>query len=287
MPDRIFIIGLGSIGQRHARNALALGCEVIGYDPRPPLFPWVPPDSFRWTRSLEEGLALHPLGVIVATPPETHRNISQQVTEAGFSYLVEKPVAHLASDAGVMIDDFRRLRLPLAVGYQLRHTAALRALKAKVDAGTLGRIYTARAWFASRAWCSHTYESDLVAECSHELDLLRWFLGDPETVTTIWWDPPRTVIAQFTFSGATAEVRLEGEREGYRRGLLLTGTSGSVGWTFDKTENNAAYIAELADFLAVCRGEKQPECSGRDGWWACRIVEAIRRSGESGRWETC
>ncbi len=283
MSDRILIVGLGSAGTRHAKNATALGCKVLGYDSTPVEkgmgLPYV--EEFR---SLEAALAQKPLGVIVATPPETHWQVGYQVSRAGLPCLIEKPVSSDLSGAVGLCHAFEKQGVPLAVGYQLRHTATLRRLKAQTDAGEFGKIYSAHAEFASQKWCSKTYPADLLLECSHELDLLRWFLGDPiQTVSSHSRNDATIGCLEFINSHAT--FRLDGLAPGYRRRLTLYGTKGQAEWNLDQAESDQAYINELAEFLRVCRGEQAvPSCTGRDGWWAVRMVGAIRKSGESGRW---
>lgn len=306
MSDRILILGLGSIGQRHARNALKLGCEVIGYDPR-----FVPKDievpahpnertgkmsilptwecsHVRLVQSVQAGLNKGPLGVIVATPPETHHELALATVAYKIPTLIEKPLAPTVEKVESILAWFEDVQaVPLAVGYQLRHFAALKRLKAQADAGEFGEIYAAHAEFASQQWCSHTYKADLLLECSHELDLLRWFLGEPQSVTAWGFSGREMRAGMIAFSrGTQATFHLDGLAPGYRRRLTLYGTKGVGEWTFDKAENDQAYMNELAEFLRVCRGEQMAaSCTGRDGWWAVRMVEAIRRSGESGRWE--
>ncbi len=281
MSDKILIIGLGSIGQRHARNALALGYEVIGYDSRG-MMADIP--NLGYAMSLEGGLALHPLGVIVATPPETHWQVGYQVSKAGLPCLIEKPISSDLSGATGLCHAFEKQSVPLAVGYQFRHTVTLRRLKAQVDAGEFGTIYAAHAEFASQKWCSNTYPADMLLELSHETDALRWFLGDPLSVSAEC--NPGIVTGAMQWKKSQATFHLDSLAPGYRRRFTLYGTKGVGEWTLDQAENDQAYVDELAEFLRVCRGEQAtPSCTGRDGWWAVRMVEAIRRSGESGRWE--
>lgn len=287
MSDKILIIGLGSIGQRHARNALALGCEVIGYDPVPkPEIILNAGQRLTQCESLNVALAHKPLAVIVATPPKTHWQIGYQVNKAGLPCLIEKPLASDLSGAEGLCHAFEQKNIPLAVGYQFRHTAALRRLKVQADAGEFGTIYAAHAEFASQKWCSDTYPAELLLETSHEQDLIRLFLGDPKGVVSVKSGTGSVIGAQILFKESMAHIYLDGIAPGYRRRLTLYGSKGVGEWSLDQTENDQAYVDELAEFLRVCRGEQaEPLCTGRDGWWAVRMVEAIRRSGESGRWE--
>ena len=289
MRERVFILGLGSIGQRHARNALALGCEVIGYDVRPAtpelragLMPGV-----TLVDSLKAGLDKKPLGVIVATPPNVHMVCAGPVIDVRIPLLIEKPLSDALLTAEGIGAAAEAYRLPLAVGYQFRHTASLRRLKAQTDAGEFGTIYAAHVEFASQKWCSHTYPADLLLECTHELDIVRWFMGDPQSAAAhLGSRELASIILAFGASRA-ATVKLDGYAPGYRRRLMLYGTRGQGEWVHDQAENDQAYVDELAEFLRVCRGEQAaPSCTVRDGWWTLRMVEAIRKSGESGRWES-
>ena len=287
--ETIGIIGLGSAGQRHARNMLAMGCEVLGYDPVPkPEIILKPGQQFTICDSVKAVLDRNPLGVIVATPPETHRLIVMACVNTHIPMLVEKPLDVDAEGARLLGAAHVMTRVPLAVGYQLRHVASLKQLKTQVDAGKFGTIYAAHAEFASQRWCSGTYKADLLLECSHELDLLRWFLGAPDRIVALGftggasWDALLLCGPQ----GIRTMLHIDSVLPSYRRRLTLYGTKGQGEWVFNQTENDQAYVDELKDFLAVCRGEKvQPECTGEDGWWVLRAVEAIRRSGNSGKWE--
>jgi len=284
MGDKLLILGLGSIGQRHARNALAMGCEVIGYDMRK-LFD-VPP-QIDWVESIRQGLALHPLGVIVATPPETHYKLALSMIESGIPCLIEKPLATIWADALGIVTWAENHKVPLAIGYQLRFHPSLRRLKAQADAGEFGTMRGASAYFSSQKWCSGTYPADFLLECSHELDMLRWFFGDPKYVETMGEKNGEYAAGVIHFQQGEAGFCFDSVHPGYTRRMALIGGKGSAQWNFDQAENDQAYVDELAEFLRICRGEQAaPSCTGRDGWWAVRIVEAIRKSGETGRWET-
>ena len=288
--DTIRIIGLGSAGQRHAVNARKLGCHVVGYDVRPAT-PELRAESFvEFCDSPGELVNRKPLAIIVATPPDAHSEAVGYAMAAGIPTLIEKPMFCFSSVALACTEEYAKIKVPLAVGYQLRHVASLKQLKTQVDAGKFGTIYAAHAEFASQGWCSGTYKADLLLECSHELDLLRWFLGAPDRIVALGftggasWDAMLLCGPQ----GIRTMLHIDSVLPSYRRRLTLYGTKGQGEWVFNQTENDQAYVDELKDFLAVCRGEKaQPECTGDDGVWALRMVEAIRRSGESGKWEAC
>lgn len=295
MADRIFIVGLGSAGARHARNALALGCEVIGYDPRfSGIGQWsrdLPPITA--VTQLEVGLAQHPLGVIVATPPETHLHVASQVIRAGIPVLIEKPLATSADAAHEFIHDIvPYYNGKVMVGYQFRHLPSLREFRRKLYAGSVVQLLGGSFTFLSSEWCSRTYRADFLLEMSHEFDATRFLYGNPTHMFCAELTRDRFQgSARFgDYMGAPSiDYDFDGspERKGYiRHATAITMGQDNLHWKFDQAENEQAYLAELQDFLAVCRGEKaQPECTAEDGLWALRMIEAIRKSDKSGKWE--
>jgi predicted dehydrogenase len=292
--DTLFIIGLGSAGQRHARNALALGIEVVGYDPQyvgigmnSPNLPsgiWLVP-------SIEVMLNKGPLGIIIATPPDTHKRIDVDIIRAGYPVLIEKPIA----DTTEGIEDvlgFRDIcKGKVAVGYQFRFLPSLRDFRRQLVAGTVVQLLGGNFTFLSSEWCSRTYRADFLLEMSHEFDATRFLFGNPTHMFCAELTRDRFQgEARFgDYLGAPCiDYDFDGspERKGYiRHATAITMGQDNLHWKFDKAENAQAYMAELQDFLAVCRGEKQPECTAEDGWWAIKMIEAIRKSDKTGKWE--
>lgn len=309
MTDCLLIIGLGRAGQRHARNALALGCEVVGYDPNinlPDLrFPdlpekviwrnWddlasVPPkveytyNSVRLFESLGAAISVHPVGVIIATPPETHYAMIGTVLDYGISTLTEKPLCTSVVDAGLLVSFGGH---PIRVAYQLRHIPYLKRIKAQAY-----NLHGAWFHFASQCWCSNTYEADFLLEVSHEFDLACWLFGKPKEAKAYRLGPQQWDISIQFDKCQQCTFTLDGTAPGYSReiGFHGYGMNGQSKWIFDKAENDAAYAEELRSFLRFVHGketdeDRQTMATGEDGWWALRCVEAVKRSAESGKWE--
>ena len=86
---KIIIIGLGSIGRRHAKNALALGYSLVCADPYAAAVPGVVWYT-DWRRSLaEHGDAQ---GCIIASPTDAHLEQLFTVARGGVDCYIEKPV---------------------------------------------------------------------------------------------------------------------------------------------------------------------------------------------------
>lgn len=90
----IGVIGLGSIGLRHAKNLIAMGHKVIGYDPDPSA------QHELLIAGGELSEAIYPCGmgveaVVIASPTSEHYNNIYQCLSRNFpAIFVEKPFIH-------------------------------------------------------------------------------------------------------------------------------------------------------------------------------------------------
>ncbi|MFN0147329.1 MAG: Gfo/Idh/MocA family protein, partial [Dehalococcoidia bacterium] len=78
--------------------------------------------------------------VIIATPPETHRDLAIAAMEHGKHVLVEKPLATSTADAEEMVRVAKRTGRTLMVDHTFLFTGAVRRMKTCIDAGELGHI---------------------------------------------------------------------------------------------------------------------------------------------------
>ena len=76
----------------------------------------------------EEGLALGPDLVCIATYSDSHADYAIAAMEAGADVFVEKPLATTMEDARRVVDAAKRLGRKLVVGYILRHHPSWRKL---------------------------------------------------------------------------------------------------------------------------------------------------------------
>ena len=79
--------------------------------------------------------------VVVATPPETHREIAESALLAGKHVLVEKPLATTVADAVALLETARRVNRHLLVDHTFLFTGAVRRMKQYIDSGELGDVY--------------------------------------------------------------------------------------------------------------------------------------------------
>lgn len=145
--------------------------------------------------SYAEMLSKHPeIDVVdIATPTGLHARHAIDALEAGRHVVVEKPMALRVEDATAMIRAARKARRRLFVVQQNRFNVAIQAARKALEEGRFGTLVmgTVRVrWKRDQSY----YEQDdwhgtwaldggvMAQQASHHLDLLRWFLGDVESV---------------------------------------------------------------------------------------------------------
>jgi predicted dehydrogenase len=135
------------------------------------------------------------LDLVSITPqPVTHRVMAVTAAEAGRHLLCEKPMALDVQEAQEMLGAAERAGVVHVIDHELRFNPNRRKIKALIDDGFVGRprhalitvIGSGRSnpdrpwdWWADRSQGGGL----LGAQGSHQIDLLRYWLGDVETVS--------------------------------------------------------------------------------------------------------
>jgi predicted dehydrogenase len=181
LPSAV-VVGLGSIGLRHARVLQELGCGVTTVSRR---------GGGDYTSITNATAGGHPGYAVIATETARHAESLRELADAGFrgSVLVEKP---LFSHAGTVADyPFANL----AVGYNLRFHPVMTAL-AKRLRGRRAITVSAyvgqdiRDWRPGRdhrttASATAAAGGGVLRDLSHELDYLLWLFGPWQRVAAL------------------------------------------------------------------------------------------------------
>jgi predicted dehydrogenase len=119
---RVVVIGLGNMGQSHAlAHHASPDAEIVGLVNRSPRDLPEALQGYPQFRTVEEGLALKPDLVVIATYADSHADLAIQAMQAGAHVFVEKPLATTVADARAVVAEAQRLNRKLVVGYILRH----------------------------------------------------------------------------------------------------------------------------------------------------------------------
>lgn len=121
-PIKILVVGMGQMGQSHALAHHALPeAQIVGLVNRSPRDLPEPLQTYPLLDSFEDGIALSPDLVVIATYSDSHADLAIRAMEAGAHVFVEKPLATSVEDAERVVAAAKAHNRKLVVGYILRH----------------------------------------------------------------------------------------------------------------------------------------------------------------------
>lgn len=183
--SRTAVIGVGSLGQHHARNyaEIAAGGETE--------FVGVCDSNSENARNIAEKnkcdfytdwreLLDKTDAVSIVTPTETHCEIACAFLGKGVNILVEKPIARTLEEADKMIEAAAKSGAKLMVGHLERFNPAMVALRPHVDNPLYFEIHRVSP-FPNRS-----LDVDVVLDVMiHDLDAIQWLVGEDVKVADI------------------------------------------------------------------------------------------------------
>lgn len=198
MSNSAFVIGCGSIGERHAKNLEAFGVELLVFDideqKRDEVAAKVGAET---VESVMAGLERNPNMAFVCTPSDHHIQPAQQAADAGCDLFVEKPLSNTAAGVEKLLETIDRENLVSMVGCNYRFHPAMRTVKQLLDADAVGHIVSSHIGMGSYLPDWHPWEDyremysakegvgGTLLDMIHGINYGRWFFGDAELVTGI------------------------------------------------------------------------------------------------------
>jgi UDP-N-acetylglucosamine 3-dehydrogenase len=243
--------------------------------------------------------------VSVCTWSTSLARVAIEAVKAGKHVLVEKPMAASVKQAERLVDEAKKKRVHLTVGFLMRFIPGLQQMKKAVEEKTIGELVSATAKRVSQ-WPERIGDVGVVKDTAiHDIDVMLYlFNEDPVAVyaktgsmrhkkfedyaqimltfekgktafiESNWLTPYKTRILIATGSEAimnldyiTQELRIEDAKE-------------TVQPRYPTTE---PLKLELRHFANCVLGKEKPLITGLDGLKALRIAEAALKSSSSGR----
>lgn len=127
--------------------------------------------------------------VAIAAESGKHAGIALDCIEAGCNLIIEKPIALSLADADAIIHAAKAKGVKVCASHQNRFNKSIRKIREALEEGRFGRMFYGTAHIR---WCRDhqyyeqakwrgTWEQDggaLMNQCIHNIDLLRWMMGD-------------------------------------------------------------------------------------------------------------
>jgi predicted dehydrogenase len=207
--------------------------------------------------------------VFICTPHPLHAEPAVQAAEAGLHVMVEKPMAASLNDCDAMLQAARKSGVTLSVMSQRRFYEPVQRMKEAIEQGKIGRPVLGV--FLMFSWRDQGYyESDpwrgkwktegggvLVNQSPHQLDLLRWFMGDVEEISGRWAnlnhpyvevDDTAVATLRFRNGGLGSIVTSLSQKPGLFTKVHIHGANGaSVGVETDRGATFIAGVSKIAE----------------------------------------
>lgn len=127
--------------------------------------------------------------VAIATESGKHAAIAIDCIEAGCNLIIEKPIALSLEDADKIICAAEKKNVKVCACHQNRFNKSIQKIRDAVEKNRFGKMFYGTAhirWcrdyeYYHRATWRGTWEQDggaLMNQCIHNIDLLRWMMGD-------------------------------------------------------------------------------------------------------------
>jgi len=320
---KILFCGLGSIGQRHAKNLYSLGYKNL-YALR--TRNWKLPEDLNRIRpvtDLNEALELAPDIVFITNPTSLHVEYATKFAQAGSHLFIEKPL----SNSLKYVDKLQKLveekNLTVMVGYNFRFHPQLIKIKKLLENKVIGELISANVtageylpnWHPKEDYQQgYSAQSDLgggvILTQSHDLDYLNWLIGDVNEVFAnadkksdleIDVEDTAQILLKFK-SGVLGSLHLDYLQDPPARQMIIIGTKGKIFWDYYQNyfevsqngkvkkykgaktfERNEMYLDELKYFLFCIKKREKTKITIEDGKKIVKICLAAKQAAQTGQ----
>ncbi len=178
---RVAVIGVGSMGRNHARVFSDLPeVELVAVADSDPNLAQSVADKYN-TQAFHDYRQMletkKPEAVSIAVPTAMHEEVGLAALEMGAHILMEKPIAATVEEGQRIIEKAKATKHQVMVGHIVRFNPAIQALKQKLMAGDLGRIFQI---FCRRAgpFPARIRDVGVVVDLApHDVDTMRYLAG--------------------------------------------------------------------------------------------------------------
>lgn len=127
--------------------------------------------------------------IAIATESGKHAEIALDCIERGINLIIEKPIALSLEDADAIIKKAKEKNVKVCACHQNRFNKSIQKIREAVEEERFGRMFYATAhvrwnrgsqYYEQAPWRG-TWKQDggaLMNQCIHNIDLLRWMMGD-------------------------------------------------------------------------------------------------------------
>ena len=337
---RYAIIGCGRISPNHIAAALENGLDVVALCDIEEAKMDETIEKFNLSKKIKKYLDYKLMLeneklelVAICTESGKHGKMALDCIEANANLIIEKPIALSLEEADLIIEKANKKNIKVSACHQNRFNKSVQKIREAVEANRFGKLMHATAhirwnrgedYYKQAPWRG-TWEQDggaLMNQCIHNIDLLRWMMGDEITEVVGmtdnlihgYIDAEDLGMALVKFSNGSYGI-IEGTTNIYPRNLEETlyifGEKGTVKaggksvnlieeWQFADNLDNADEVKQnyfenppnvygfghkplYKDVIEAIENDRQPYVTAIDGRNALELVLAIYKSAAEGK----
>ncbi|WP_067729061.1 Gfo/Idh/MocA family protein [Oceanobacillus damuensis] len=246
------IVGCGFIAKKHAKAIQDVeNANLVAVSDKLPtaMEPYVKEYGVEAYEDLDEMLLREDIDVIsVCTPTGLHAPLAIKVANANKHVILEKPIAMTLEETDKIIEACDRNEVKLSIVHPNRFRPVVKELRKLLDQNLLGKISHANAivnWnrnqeYYDQALWRGTKEFDggaLMNQAIHNLDLLLWFMGEPEQIFSMEATRLRKIEAEDVSTGVIrfesgalglVEASTTAYGQNFEESITLFGEKGTV-----------------------------------------------------------
>ncbi|MHB8163406.1 MAG: Gfo/Idh/MocA family protein [Methanoregula sp.] len=326
---KYLVAGFGSIGKRHLENIKSIDSDasVTIWHTHSSLPRLQTPDLHgdHTVYSFEEAIQTKPDVAFITNPASFHIPLARLLANEGIDLFIEKPLSSNLQGVAELQRIHDEKKNVIMIGYNLRFHHPFQVMKRNLEMGSIGKIISFRAevgqylpdWRPDSDYRnSVSARKDLgggaVFELSHELDYVRWFLGEVRSVIShvsrssdlaIDVEDTADIIMEFA-NGAVGNVHLDMVQRFPTRYCRIIGSDGTLFWdgTNDsvsqysaktrewsvlsppqKIDRNEMYLSEIRHFIECVKTRNNPLIGIDDGKKVLEIAIAVLKSSDEKR----
>jgi predicted dehydrogenase len=304
---KILIVGLGSIGQRHAACLQKIsGVEIAVL--RTAKGTMKEKSGYTEFYNFEDALAYQPDGVVIANPTSLHVETALPFLQKGIKTLIEKPIAYSKSDA----EKLSSYSENLLVAYCVRFLPFISIIKEIAAEEKVYKISFKRSYYLPKWHPYADYKTEYTAKkelgggvirtLSHEIDLMLYLFGEPVSTTGVTdkISPLEIDTDDFAFVSCKTKTgaRINFELDFFSPKNVNTGEmfteKGKYAWDMSELlftpyeETTAArlygqelfniekmYNNQMEDFIGFVKGNKSENATYHSAKEVLRIIEHV------------
>lgn len=253
---KAFVVGTGSIGQRHIKNLIKLGVEVSAYSYRnSEIIKFNNNQITRVKSDYKKAFSEKFDFIVIANNTNNHIEVALEAAKLSNNFYIEKPLSNSKENIEELIKISESKKLIIDTGFMLRSHPNLIWINQFIKSSPLGKLHYASASVGQdltewRPGSDHrnSYSASIhkgggvIFDLIHELDIIYWLFGNvveiscmKENIESLGIETEG--VAQIIMkleSEQTIHIRLDYVRPNYSRKLELTFERGIIYWDYLK-----------------------------------------------------